>query len=112
MKRYVLIRTRAGCATVDVHETFNDGSGERHYPLRHLVHHSPTGIEWGYGGSGPSDLARSIVGDLLGRTDPNPAVYQQLKWDYLVELPTEGGAITEQQVREVIAGVEKEMAAL
>lgn len=35
-------------------------------PLRHYVRHSPTGMEWGYGGSGPADLARSILIDVLG----------------------------------------------
>ena len=26
-----------------------------------VVHHSPTGYEWGYGGSGPADLALNIL---------------------------------------------------
>jgi hypothetical protein len=30
-------------------------------PLPHVVRHSPTGFEWGYSGSGPADLALSIV---------------------------------------------------
>lgn len=36
-------------------------------PLHHVVHHSPTGFEWGYGGSGPADLALSILHDYLFR---------------------------------------------
>lgn len=35
-------------------------------PLRHIVRHSPTGMSWGYGGSGPADLARSLLIDALG----------------------------------------------
>src|SRR5690606_27712886 len=35
-------------------------------PLDHIVYHSPTGMEWGYGGSGPADLALSILADYLG----------------------------------------------
>lgn len=35
-------------------------------PLPHVVRHSPTGFEWGYPGSGPADLALSIVCDVLG----------------------------------------------
>jgi len=27
----------------------------------HIVHHSPTGFEWGYGGSGPADLALNLA---------------------------------------------------
>ena len=34
--------------------------------LRHIVKHSPDGFNWGYGGSGPSDLALSILCDFLG----------------------------------------------
>ena len=33
------------------------------YPLRHIPWHSPTGMEWGYSGSGPSDLALAILND-------------------------------------------------
>lgn len=35
-------------------------------PLRHHVRHSPTGFSWGYGGSGPADLARCLLIDALG----------------------------------------------
>lgn len=34
--------------------------------LRHRVLHSPTGMNWGYGGSGPADLALSILCNFLG----------------------------------------------
>lgn len=37
-------------------------------PLNHIVRHSPTGFEWGYMGSGPSDLSLSILVDYLSRT--------------------------------------------
>jgi hypothetical protein len=41
-------------------------SGEPIGPLAHIVRHSPTGMTWGYGGSGPADLARSLLIDALG----------------------------------------------
>lgn len=34
-------------------------------PLKHVKHHSPTGFEYGYGGSGPADLALSILDALI-----------------------------------------------
>lgn len=40
--------------------------GEVTGPLRHVVRHSPTGLSWGYAGSGPADLARSLLVDALG----------------------------------------------
>ena len=55
----------------------------RQYPLRHLVHHSPTGMEWGYHGSGPADLARSIIGDVMGTEKPRPDIYQVFKLEFV-----------------------------
>lgn len=36
------------------------------FPLRHIVRHSPTGMTWSYAGSGPADLALSLLVDALG----------------------------------------------
>ncbi|GAH88193.1 unnamed protein product, partial [marine sediment metagenome] len=47
-------------------------------PLKHRVYHSPAGFEWGYGGSGPADLARSILWDYLGKEPPR-VLYQNFK---------------------------------
>ena len=65
-------------------------------PLLHQVHHSPSGFEWGYGGSGPADLARSILADLLGRI-PDPAIYQAFKWDHVASWSDEW-SITEDEI--------------
>lgn len=47
----------------------------------HLVtHHSPTGYEWGYGGSGPADLALNIVENILRRMNYDGALTEPL-WD-------------------------------
>lgn len=51
----------------------------RQEPLRHLVLHSPSGFEWGYSGSGPTDLARSIIADVTGDDNPLAALYQDFK---------------------------------
>lgn len=40
-------------------------TGERR-PLTHHRRHSPDGFAWGYGGSGPSELARCLLIDALG----------------------------------------------
>ena len=44
-------------------------------PLRHVVLHSPTGFGWGYGGSGPADLALSILCDVLGERPSEKQIY-------------------------------------
>jgi len=55
-------------------------------PLRHIIKHSPTGMEWGYGGSGPSDLALSILTDYLGDQSLAEQVYQEFKRDVVAQL--------------------------
>lgn len=57
-KVYIGLREADGTARIMV-ET-DDGYRR---PLRHVVYHSPTGLEWGYGGSGPADTALSILAD-------------------------------------------------
>lgn len=42
--------------------------GKKLTPLLHIVKHSPTGFEYGYGGSGPSDLALSILVNYFGES--------------------------------------------
>lgn len=51
-------------------------------PLRHIERHSPDGFEWGYGGSGPADLALSILADLCGMENANE-YYQEFKFRFV-----------------------------
>lgn len=60
------------------------------YPLKHLMRHSPDGFEYGYGGSGPSDLARSIVGDLLEEKDPKPSLYRPVTHRLVAQIEGDG----------------------
>ncbi|MGH3673143.1 MAG: DUF6166 domain-containing protein [Pseudonocardiaceae bacterium] len=41
-------------------------AGQHLGALHHVVWHSPTGLNWGYQGSGPADLARSLLIAALG----------------------------------------------
>lgn len=50
---------------------FTDGE-ERLLP--HIVEHSPTGMEWGYAGSGPMDLALSLCVAVLGQKPSNAII--------------------------------------
>lgn len=43
-----------------------DASGTAHGTVDHVVRHSPTGMSWGFGGSGPADCARSLLIAALG----------------------------------------------
>ncbi len=53
-----------------------------------VANHSPTGFAWGFGGSGPAQLALAM---LLKVTDRDTAekYHQQFKWDWLAQLPAE-----------------------
>lgn len=62
--------------------TVSEFEGENDKPLKHRIRHSPTGFEFGFGGSGPADLARSILWDHLGK-EPSPALYQEFKWAFV-----------------------------
>ncbi len=53
--------------------------GELIGPLTHHQLHSPTGFAWGYGGSGPSELARCLLLDALGHDEE----YHTFKWVYV-----------------------------
>lgn len=56
--------------------------GERMLPLdpcHTLRNHSPDGFEWGYGGSGPAQLALALCFDLLKSEEKALALYQDFK---------------------------------
>ena len=44
-------------------------------PLRHVKYHSPSGLSWGYQGSGPADLALSLLCDVLGERPSEKQIY-------------------------------------
>jgi hypothetical protein len=48
-------------------------------PRLDLRCHSPTGFEWGYGGSGPAQLALAILADALGNDARALRLYQNFK---------------------------------
>lgn len=50
-------------------------------PSQNLYNHSPDGFQWGYGGSGPAQLALALL--INATTDPDMALafYQRFKWD-------------------------------
>ena len=76
-----------------------DSEGAYSYHLPHVVRHSPDGFNWGYRGSGPADLARSILVDLAG-TDPEPGTYHAFKDHFLAGLDTNcGWSIAEDEIR-------------
>jgi hypothetical protein len=71
MKTFEVIRNSSGQIGVRVvQQASTPGQRPSVRLLKHCVLHSPTGFETGYAGSGPADLAASILADVYG---VNPA---------------------------------------
>jgi hypothetical protein len=92
MKTYTGIRSANGCAV-----TVTDCGGCRGLdPRFDLRTHSPDGFEWGYGGSGPAQLALALAADVLGDDEAALGVYQLLKFRVVGRLPAEAWTLTEE----------------
>ena len=91
MKTYVGLRMSEGVAV-----TVRDEQGMQE--LTHQIRHSPTGFEWGYGGSGPADLALSVLADVLDDVSEVERLYQDFKRDVVVSLPDDRWVLTEKEV--------------
>lgn len=65
-----------------------------------IKRHSPTGYEWGYGGSGPAELALNILLAVTGDEALAARLYQEFKRDFLTHMPHEGGVITREAIFE------------
>lgn len=58
-------------------------------PGQQLYNHSPDGFEWGYGGSGPAQLALSLLLDYTGDAEVALQFYQAFKAAHIAGRPRE-----------------------
>lgn len=65
-----------------------------------LYNHSPDGFEWGYGGSGPAQLALAILACVIHDDEMAVRFHQRYKVAVVGGLPKEGWFITVQSVRD------------
>lgn len=70
-------------------------------PRLDLASHSPTGFEWGYGGSGPAQLALALCVDAVGEARAM-RIYQAVKWTLIARLPHKGWQLTRADLLESI----------
>ncbi len=83
-----------------------------------VIQGSPTGFAWGYGGSGPGDLALNILNAFVppGHDGYPPvkcwrgycsqtawALHQDFKWVYLSCMDNKGGRITKETIKQMLA---------
>lgn len=89
-----------------------DGAPQTNIKLT-IIHHSPDGFEWGYGGSGPADLALNILENVLqsnGYNGKHVKCYQgtcfqeawrlhiDFKRQFIETMPNQGGAIATSRI--------------
>jgi hypothetical protein len=60
--------------------------------------HSPCGFNYGYGGSGPAQLALAIMLDFLDDADFAQSVYQQFKWAFVCAWQDDRAQITGEEI--------------
>lgn len=100
-RRYVGKRTSdAGPSPVWVEEQTDEGEWKKTKdlpPRTDLRNHSPSGFAWGYGGSGPAQLALAI---LAYEYDDDVAVEhaQTLKWELVANLTTDTWQVYAEQI--------------
>lgn len=94
MKTYTGIRTEQGALVlVDGHPLA---------PRLDLANKSPTGFEWGYGGSGPGQLALAILADHLQDDREALRLYQEFKWRVVAGWEGRTWRLTGKDVEEIV----------
>lgn len=77
-------------------------------PRLDLHKHSPTGFEWGYGGSGPAQLALAILADHLSDDEEALNLYQRFKWRIIAELPYKRWTLTSEEIDRTLQTIRQE----
>lgn len=105
MRVYAGVRAGRGCAVTVRDE---DGAENPLDPRYDLRNHSPAGFEWGYGGSGPAQLALALCADALGDDERARAAYQRVKFKLVAALEGDQWEITDVDVRKAAEATEAE----
>jgi hypothetical protein len=95
----------AGPGLVTVHQ---EGRPPRPLDPRFDLRQAADGMNWGFGGSGPSQLALALAADVLGDDEAALDVHRRLKSRLIAGLPRDGWALTEEQVRRAIADIRRQ----
>lgn len=77
-------------------------------PCFDIVRHSPTGFNWGYGGSGPAQLALAILADFFGDKGKAQGLYQNFKAKAIMKLENgKSWTLTSEDIEKALADIEK-----
>ena len=67
-------------------------------PSQKLWNHSPTGFSWGYGGSGPAQLALALLYDVSEDKELSVKLHQDFKWELVARWKGDW-EITDEEIR-------------
>lgn len=87
-------RTKAGAVVT--------ADGDILDPRLDLCNHSPDGFEWGYGGSGPAQLALAILAHHLDDDEQALALHQSFKFAVVARFPKSGWTLTSGQITDTL----------
>lgn len=102
--RFVGVRTDG---SVRVRVELKDGTVEELPPRNDLRNHSPDGFEWGYGGSGPAQLALAILAACV-ETGVAMRLYQNFKLDVVSRFASDSWTMSKDEVMAWIGHAEEQ----
>lgn len=75
-------------------------------PRTDLINHSPTGFEWGYGGSGPAQLSFALLLNYLGekQLERVQETYQDFKFAVIAGLGS-NWELHQNQIQQILDGL-------
>jgi len=86
----------------EYHLTIVTVNGRPLDPRLDLWEHSPDGFEWGYGGSGPAQLALALLADHLGDDELAMALHQDFKLAVVAKLSQPTWSLTSDQIETAV----------
>ncbi|WP_020474579.1 DUF6166 domain-containing protein [Zavarzinella formosa] len=104
MKHYAADKTPDGCEVM-VLDLTHEGGGYPLNPRNDLRDHSPDGFNWGYSGSGPSQLALAILADALGDDKLADRMHIDFKNKVISRLDKDRWTLSEEDVRLAVADI-------
>ena len=72
------------------------------------INHSE-GFEWGYGGSGPAQLAYAILRDYTGDIKVSELLYQLFKWEVISKIKGDSFLLTDKEIDSFLEKHQKEI---
>ncbi len=81
-------------------QVFVTVNGQALDPRFDLRFHSPDGFEWGYGGSGPAQLALALLADYLKDDRQVLTLYQDFKAKIVSTLPRDGWTLNDSEIKQ------------